>query len=328
MLGAPMKAIRFEKTGGPEVLRLAEIELGLPGPGFIRVRHKAIGLNFIDTYHRSGLYAVQLPSGLGLEAAGIVEAVGEGVARFKPGERIAYCTGPLGAYAEANNVAASRAVSLPAEVDFETAAAGLLKGMTAQYLLKRTYPVKAGETILVHAAAGGVGLILCQWAKALGARVLGTAGSQEKAALARANGCDEVILYRTEDVAKRVRDLTNGAGVSVVYDGVGKSTFMASLDSLRPRGLLASFGNASGPVTGVDLGVLAAKGSLYVTRPTLFHYTGSTEELDETARDVFAILSSGRVKVEIGQHYPLSEAARAHRELEARATIGASILLP
>ncbi len=323
-----MKAIRFETTGGPEVLALAEIALAPPGPGFIRVRHKAVGLNFIDTYHRSGLYPVALPSGLGLEAAGLVEAVGEGVSRFKAGDRVAYCTGPIGAYAQANNVAASRVVALPAEVDFETAAAGLLKGMTAQYLLKRTYPLKAGEAVLVHAAAGGVGLILCQWAKALGGRVIGTVGSEEKAALARANGCDDVILYRTQDVAKRVRELTNGAGVSVVYDGVGQSTFMASLDSLRPRGLLASFGNASGPVTGVDLGVLAAKGSLYVTRPTLFHYTATMEELDQTAEDLFAAIAKGFVRIGIGQRYPLAEAARAHRELESRATFGASILMP
>lgn len=323
-----MKAVRFEKTGGPEVLRLADIQLPPPAPGFIRVRHKAIGLNFIDTYHRSGLYPVALPSGLGLEAAGSVEAVGEGVSRFKTGDRVAYCTGPIGAYAEENNVAAGRAVLLPARVDFEMAAAGLLKGMTAQYLLKRTYPLKAGEAVLVHAAAGGVGLILCQWAKALGARVIGTAGSEEKATLARANGCEDVILYRTEDVAGRVRELTNEAGVSVVYDGVGKSTFMASLDSLRPRGLLASFGNASGPVTGVDLGTLAAKGSLYVTRPTLFHYTATTEELDQTAEDLFAAIAKGFVRIEIGRRYPLAEATRAHRELESRETTGANILRP
>lgn len=323
-----MKAIRFEKTGGPEVLRLADIDLPQPGPGFIRVRHKAIGVNFIDIYHRSGLYPVALPSGLGLEAAGTVEAIGEGVTRFKAGDRVAYCTGPIGAYAEANNVAAGRAVALPAGIDFAAAAAGLLKGMTAQYLLKRTYSLKAGETILVHAAAGGVGLILCQWAKALGAHVLGTAGSQEKAAIARRHGCDEVILYRTEDVAKRVKELTGGIGVPVVYDGVGKSTFIASLDSLRPRGLLASFGNASGPVTGIDLGTLAAKGSLYVTRPTLFHYTATTEELDETAGDFFAALSGGMVRIEIGRQYGLAQAAQAHKDLEGRETVGASILLP
>lgn len=323
-----MKAIRFEKTGGPEVLRLADIDLPQPGPGFIRVRHKAIGVNFIDTYHRSGLYPVALPSGLGLEAAGTVEAIGEGVTRFKAGDRVAYCTGPVGAYAEANNVAAGRAVALPAGIDFAAAAAGLLKGMTAQYLLKRTYSLKAGETILVHAAAGGVGLILCQWAKALGAHVLGTAGSQEKAAIARKHGCDEVILYRTEDVAKRVKELTGGIGVPVVYDGVGKSTFIASLDSLRPRGLLVSFGNASGPVTGIDLGTLAAKGSLYVTRPTLFHYTATTEELDDTAGDFFAALSGGMVRIEIGRQYGLAQAAQAHKDLEGRETVGASILLP
>jgi NADPH2:quinone reductase len=323
-----MKAIRFEKTGGPEVLALTDIELPDPGPGFIRVRHKAIGVNYIDTYHRSGLYPVQLPSGLGLEAAGIVEAVGPGVLRFKTGDRVAYASGPLGAYAEGQNVPANRAVAIPQNLSEEVAAAALLKGMTAQYLLKRTYAIKAGETILFHAAAGGVGLIGCQWAKALGARVIGTAGSPEKAAIAKAHGCDEVILYRTEDVAKRVRDLTGGEGVPVVYDGVGKSTFMASLDSLRPRGLLASFGNASGAVTGVDLGLLAAKGSLYVTRPILFHYTASTEDLDATAADFFAVVLSGAVKIEIGRRYQLADAAKAHRDLEARETIGASILVP
>jgi NADPH2:quinone reductase len=323
-----VKAIRIAKTGGPEVLSLAEIELPAPGPGFVRVRHKAIGVNFIDTYHRSGLYPVQLPSGLGLEAAGSIEAVGEGVTRFRAGDRVAYCTGPIGAYGEVNNVAAGRAVLLPRGISFEDGAAALLKGMTAQYLLKRTYAVKPGDTILWHAAAGGVGLIACQWAKALGARVIGTVGSQEKAALAKANGCDEGILYRTEDVASRVKELTAGVGVPVVYDGVGKSTFMASLDSLRPRGLLASFGNASGAVTGVDLGILAAKGSLYVTRPTLFHYTATTEELDETAADLFEAITRGFIKIEVGKRYPLAEAAQAHRDLEARATMGASILLP
>jgi NADPH2:quinone reductase len=323
-----LKAIRIAKTGGPEVLRLAEIDLPAPSPGFVRVRHEAIGINFIDTYHRSGLYPVQLPSGLGLEAAGSVEALGESVTRFSVGDRVAYCTGPIGAYAQANNVAAGRAVHLPKAISFEDGAACLLKGMTAQYLLKRTYAVKPGDTILWHAAAGGVGLIACQWAKALGARVIGTAGSPEKAALARAHGCDEVILYRTEDVASRVKELTGGVGVPVVYDGVGKSTFTASLDSLRPRGLLASFGNASGAVTGVDLGILAAKGSLYVTRPTLFHYTASTEQLDETAADLFAAITRGLVKIEVGRRYSLAEAAQAHRDLEARATVGSSILMP
>jgi NADPH2:quinone reductase len=323
-----MKAIRFETIGGPDVLRLAEIDLAAPGPGFVRVRHKAIGLNYIDTYHRSGLYPVPLPSGLGLEAAGIVEAVGPDVSRFKAGNRVVYCTGPIGAYAQANNVPAGRAVHLPEALDFEAGAALLLKGMTAQYLLKRTYAVKPGDTILWHAAAGGVGLIACAWAKALGARVIGTVGSPEKAAVARAHGCDDVILYRTEDVAKRVKELTGGAGVPVVYDGVGKATFMASLDSLKARGLLASFGNASGPVTGFDLGILAAKGSLFVTRPTLFHYTATTEELDATAADLFDAVAKGFVRAQINQRYPLAEAGQAHRDLEARETTGTSILQP
>lgn len=322
-----MKAIRFEKTGGPEVLKLENIELPPPPPGFVRVRHSAIGVNFIDTYHRNGLYPVQLPSGLGLEAAGVVEAAGEG-ARFGPGERVAYASGPIGAYAEANNVPATRVVKIPAGVSDEVAAASLLKGMTAQYLLKQTYRVTAGETILVHAAAGGVGLILCQWAKALGARVIGTAGSPEKADLAKSRGCDEVILYRTEDVARRVKELTGGMGVPVVYDGVGKMTFVASLDSLRMRGLLVSFGNASGPVEPFSPLLLQQKGSLYLTRPTLFHYTASTEELDACAADFFEAVLSGKVRIEIGQRYALAEAARAHGELEARETVGAGILLP
>ncbi len=323
-----MKAIRFETTGGPEVLSLTDVELPPPGPGFVRVRHKAVGLNYIDTYHRNGLYPVHLPSGLGLEAAGTVEAVGEGVKRFKIGDRVAYASGPLGAYAEANNVPEARAVAVPANISDEIAAGALLKGMTAQYLLKRTYAVKACDTILFHAAAGGVGLIACQWAKALGARVIGTVGSQEKAEIARAHGCDEIILYRTEDVPKRVKELNGGVGVPVVYDGVGRATFMGSLDSLRPRGLLVSFGNASGPVTGVELGILATKGSLYVTRPTLVHYTATTAELDETAADFFAAVATGAVKVEMAQRYPLADAAKAHRDLEARETIGASLLIP
>jgi NADPH2:quinone reductase len=327
---APMtaiKAIRIQETGGPEVMRLEEIDLPDPAPHEVRVRHTAIGVNFIDTYHRSGLYPVKLPSGIGLEAAGVVEAVGGNVSTLKKGDRVAYGTGPLGAYAGAANVAAGRVAKVPDGVPDEIAASAMLKGMTAQYLLRRTYVVQPGDTILWHAAAGGVGLIACQWAKHLGATVIGTAGSAEKAELARAHGCDHVILYREEDVAKRVREITDGQGVPVVYDGVGRDTFEASLDCLRPRGLLASFGNASGPVTGVDLGVLAAKGSLYVTRPTLFHYTMTDEELAQTAADVFGVLEKGAVKIEVHQRYPLAEAVKAHQDLEARRTVGASVLV-
>lgn len=323
-----MRGIRITETGGPEAMALVEGPAPTPGPGQILIRHTAIGVNFIDTYHRSGLYPVPLPSGIGLEAAGTVEAVGEGVTTLKIGDRIGYCTGPIGAYAEANNVPADRVVKLPAGVSDEVAAAMLLKGMTAQYLLRRTYPVKAGETILFHAAAGGVGLIACQWAKHLGATVIGTAGSPAKAELARAHGCDHVILYRTEDVARKVRALTDGAGVPVAYDSVGKDTLMSSLDSLAVRGLLVSFGNASGPVSALDLGLLSAKGSLYVTRPSLFHYTRTREELQATADDLFEVVVSGAVRIEVHQRYPFAEAVRMHKEMEGRATTGASLLLP
>ena len=323
-----MRAVRIQSTGGPEVMTLETVELAPPPSGHIRIRHTAIGVNYIDTYHRSGLYPVTLPSGLGLEAAGEVEAIGEGVTGWQIGDRAVYATGPIGAYAEANTVPASRAVKIPQGISDEFAAALLLKGMTAQYLLRQTYVVKAGDTILFHAAAGGVGLIACQWAKHLGATVIGTAGSEDKAALARARGCDHVILYRQEDVAARVREITGGAGVPVVYDGVGKDTFMASLDSLRPLGLLASFGNASGPVTGVDLGILSAKGSLFVTRPTLFHYTPTPEALQACADDVFEVVQSGAVKIEINQTYPLDEVVQVHQDLEARKTTGATVMTP
>jgi NADPH2:quinone reductase len=271
-----IKAIRIEKTGGPEAMALQEVELGAPKPGEITVRARAIGVNFIDTYHRSGLYPVPLPSGIGMEAAGIVEAVGEGVTQFKVGDRAAYGSGPIGAYAQANNVAAAGAVKVPDGVSDEQAAAMMLKGLTAQFLLRQTFKVEKGQTILWHAAAGGVGLIACQWAKHLGATVIGTVGSEEKAQLAREHGCDHVIDYSKEDVAARVKEITGGKKLPVVYDGVGKSTFIASLDSLAPLGLLVSFGNASGPVTDVNLGILAQKGSLYVTRPTMFHYAAKT----------------------------------------------------
>jgi NADPH2:quinone reductase len=323
-----MKAIRFAKAGGPEVLQLQDIELAPPRAGEVRVRHAAIGLNFIDTYQRSGLYPVPLPSGLGLEAAGVVEAVGENVTALAKGDRVAYCTGPIGSYAEANNVPADRVVKLPAGISEETAAAALLKGMTAQYLLKRTYAVSPHETIVFHAAAGGVGLIACQWAKHLGAIVIGTVGSEEKAALARENGCAHVLNTRSGNWSARVREITGGNGVPAVYDGIGKDTFMASLDCLAVRGMLVSFGNASGAVPPFEPGILSAKGSLYLTRPTLFHYTRTARELQETADDLFSVIQSGAVKIAIHQRFPLAQAREAHEALHSRTTTGATLLIP
>ena len=323
-----MKAIRFEQTGGPEVLRFVDVTLAPPAAGEVRLRHTAIGLNYIDTYHRSGLYSVPLPSGIGLEAAGVVEALGPGVKGLKVGDRVAYGTGALGAYAQARNYPANRLVKLPKAISDETAAAMMLKGMTVRYLLRATYKVKRGETILLHAAAGGVGLILSQWAHALGVKVIGTVGSDAKAEIAKAHGCTYVINSTTEDVAKRVREITGGAGVPVVYDGVGQATLMSSLDSLRPRGLLVSFGNASGPVKAFDLGLLAARGSLYVTRPTLVSYTATDEDFRETADDLVDIVKSGKVKIPVNQRYALADAAQAHRDLESRKTTGSTVLLP
>ena len=323
-----MKAIRIAETGGPEVMKLVDVEVGPPGPGQVRVRQTAIGLNYIDTYHRSGLYPLQFPSGLGLEAAGVVEEVGEGVTSLKPGDRIAYGTGPIGAYADIRNLPANRLVKLPAAISDETAAGMMLKGMTARYLLRATYVVKPGDTILLHAAAGGVGLIMSQWAKALGATVIGTVGSDAKAAIARAHGCDHVINYSTEDTVKRVRELTGGKGVPVVYDGVGKDTLMISLDCLSPRGLLVSFGNASGAVPPLDLLLLSAKGSLYVTRPTLNTYTASDADLQETAQDLVDVVASGKVKIPVNQRYALADVVQAHRDLESRKTTGTTVLLP
>lgn len=323
-----MRAVRITRTGGPEVLDLVENEAPRPGPGEILVRNSAIGVNFIDTYHRTGLYPVKLPSGLGMEGAGVVEAVGEGVTRFSVGDLAAYASGPIGAYADQHVVKADRAVKPPAGVSAEVAAAALLKGMTAEFLLRRCYPVRAGETILVHAAAGGVGSILVQWAKAIGAVVIGTVGSAAKAELARRHGCDHVILYREEDVAARVREITGGAGVPVAYDSVGAATFEGTLASLARRGLFVSFGNASGPVPPFAPARLSQMGSLFLTRPTLFDYVATTPELDVSAQALFDVIASGAVEIEIGQTFPLAEVRRAHEALEARETIGASLLIP
>ena len=323
-----MKVVRFEEIGGPEVLQYTDGYLAAPGEGEVQVRHRAIGLNYIDTYHRSGLYAVPLPSGIGLEASGVIEELGAGVKGFKVGDRVAYGTGPLGAYSEVRNFPANRLVKLPREISDETAAGMMLKGMTARYLLRATYKVKRGDTILLHAAAGGVGQILSQWAKSLGARVIGTVGSDEKMAIARAQGCAEVINYSTENVVTRVRELTQGKGVPVVYDGVGQATFATSLDCLAPRGLLVSFGNASGPVKSFNLGDLASRGSLYVTRPTLFNYTATDADFQETAADLLDVVKAGKVIIPVNQRYALKDAGLAHRDIEARKTTGTTVLLP
>lgn len=322
------KAIRFHQTGGPDVLRLENIDVPDPAPGEVRLRHTAIGLNFIDTYQRSGLYPVPLPSGLGSEAAGVVEAVGAGVRHFKVGDRVAYGTGALGAYAEARTFPANRLVHLPDTISDEAAAGMMLKGMTARYLLRCCHVVKPGDTILMHAAAGGVGLILTQWAKALGATVIGTVGSAAKVDIARAHGCDIVINSGHEDVVKRVRDATGGKGVPVVYDGVGQAMLATSLDCLQPRGLLVSFGNASGPVRNFDFGTLAAKGSLYVTRPTLATFVSTDADFQETANDLVNAVATGQVKIAVNQRYALADVANAHRDLEGRKTTGTTILMP
>lgn len=323
-----VQAIRFHTTGGPEVLCWENVDLGEPGPGQVRVRHAAVGLNFIDTYHRTGLYPLPLPSGIGLEGAGVVEAVGEGVTQFRAGDRVAYAGGPVGAYSEARCMPVAPLLKLPENIDFRTGAAMMLQGLTAAYLLRKTYRVPAGDAVLIHAVAGGVGLIACQWAKALGATVIGTTSTEAKAELARAHGADHVIFYNREDVAQRVREITGGEGVAVVYDGVGKDTFMGSLDSLRVRGTMVSFGNASGPVAPFDPLLLSQKGSLFITRPTLAHHTAKREELEELGGELFAMVGGGKVKIEINQTYALRDAAQAHRDLEARRTTGSTILLP
>lgn len=309
-------------------MKLVDVEVPKPGPGEIRVRHTAIGLNYIDTYHRSGLYPLAMPSGLGLEAAGVVEDLGPGVKGLKPGDRIAYGTGPIGAYAEVRNMPANRVSKIPKAISDEMAAGMMLKGMTVRYLLRATYRVKRGETILLHAAAGGVGLILSQWAKALGVKVIGTVGSDGKVAVAKAHGCAHVINYSNENVVARVKEITGGKGVPVVYDGVGQATLMTSLDCLRPRGLLVSFGNASGPVKALDLGWLSARGSLYVTRPTLMSYTATDAELKETAGDVIEMVKSGKVTIPVNQRYALADVVKAHEDIESRRTTGTTVLLP
>ncbi|NEX93970.1 quinone oxidoreductase [Caulobacter sp. 17J65-9] len=322
-----MKAVQIQRTGGPEVLQVVDLPVPTPGPGEILVRQEAVGLNYIDTYHRSGLYPVQLPLVLGGEGAGVVEAVGPGVTRFRPGERVGYAGG-FGSYAEYRVVAEGRAVRLPDDVSAKTAAAVLLKGMTAEFLLRRCAPVAAGEAVLVHAAAGGVGSILVQWAHALGATVIGSVGSSAKAAQAQADGCAHVILHKVQDVAARVREITGGEGVRVVFDGVGKATFETSLASLGRRGVLVTYGNASGPVPPVDALALMRAGSVYFTRPTLFDYIATTEELDASAAAVFEAVRSGAVKVRVGAERPLVEAEAAHRALEASETSGSTLLIP
>jgi len=322
-----IRRVHITETGGPEVLKIERADLPDPGPGEARVRHTAIGLNYIDTYHRTGLYPLPLPTGLGVEAAGEVVAIGEGVNQIKPGDRVVYFFVP-GAYADEVNIPAERLVILPDTIEEDEAAAGFLKGMTAEYLLRRTYPVKSGETILVHAAAGGVGLILCQWAKRLGCTVIGTAGSEEKAELAKAHGADHVILYRSEDFVARTRELTGGEGVPVVYDSVGKDTVPGSAQCLQPRGMLVSYGNASGMPAPIGFEELGARGSLFVTRPSLFNYVATRSELDMASEALFEQWGAGHIKVEVRQTYPLDEVRRAHEEMEARSTLGSSVLVP
>jgi NADPH2:quinone reductase len=323
------KAIRIHETGGPEVLRWEDDDPGRPEPGEVLLRHEAVGLNFIDVYHRTGLYPLpSLPAIPGMEGAGVVEAVGDGVDEFAAGDRVAYAAVPPGAYAELRRIPAHRLVKLPEGISTRQAASMMLQGMTARYLLHGCYPVSAGGTILIHAAAGGVGSIVCQWAKHKGATVIGTAGTPEKAAVAREKGCDHPILYTEEDFSARVRDITDGRGVDVVYDSVGQATFMQSLDCLRPMGMMVTFGQSSGPVEPLNLGLLAQKGSLFVTRPTLMVYTAAREDLLAHAQDLFDVVEKGVVRVDVNQTYPLAEAARAHGDLEARKTVGSTLLLP
>lgn len=320
-------AIRFHQTGDPDVLRYEEVKVGEPGPGEVRVRHVAVGLNFADTYFRAGYYPASLPAGLGVEASGVVESVGSGVVNVAPGDRVAYTGSPLGAYSSARVMPSAALVKLPEAIGFETAAAMMMRGFTAAYLLRRIYPLKAGDTILLHAAAGGVGLIFCQWAKLLGLTVIGTVSTPAKAAIAREHGCDHIVYYTREDVAKRVRELTNGAGVPVVYDSVGKDTFAGSLDCLKRRGLLVCFGTSSGPVPPIDAMQLVTKGSLFVTRPALADYLAEPGDRVELAGELFGHVGSGRIRIEINQTYGLRDAAQAHRDLESRKTTGSSVFV-
>jgi NADPH2:quinone reductase len=322
------KAISFSKTGAADVMEYVDVTVAAPGPGEAQVRHHAVGLNFIDVYFRTGLYPQPLPGGLGLEGAGVVEAIGAGVTLVKVGDRVAYAGGPNGAYAELRNMAAAKLMVLPDEIGFDTASAMMLQGLTVHYLMHRTVALKAGDTVLFHAAAGGVGLIACQWAKLLGVNLIGTVGSEEKAALARAHGCTQVINYNKENFTERVREMTNGKGVSVVYDSIGKDTFIGSLDCLAPLGMMVSFGSASGPVPPFSLGELASRGSLLITRPSLGHYMATREDLETSANALFDVVKSGEVKIEINQRYNLADVVQAHVDLESRKTTGSSVLLP
>ncbi len=321
------KAIRIQETGGPEVLRLEDVAVGEPGAGEARVRQTAVGVNYVDVYHRSGVYPLPLPTGIGVDAAGVVEATGDGVTHVRAGDRVAYVSGP-GSYAEARVLAADRLVKLPHDVPDRIAAGGMLKGLTVHALVRRAYAVQRGDVVLVHAAAGGVGTIMVQWLKALGATVIATVGSDEKAKAARANGADHVIVYTREKFPERVREITGGAGVAVVYDSVGKATFEGSLDCVRPMGLMVTFGNASGLVPPFDVAVLGKKGSLFLTRPTVFNYIAKREDLERGAAELFEAIGTGRIRVDVTRTFPLAEAAEAHRALEARATTGSLVLLP
>jgi NADPH2:quinone reductase len=316
------------RNGGPEVMEFVDVEVGEPGPGEAQVRHAAIGLNYIDVYFRTGLYPQPLPAGLGMEGAGVVEAVGEGVTHVKVGDRVAYAARPPGAYAEVRNMPASVLLTLPDAIDFDTAAGMMLQGLTVQYLFRRTFALRGGETILFHAAAGGVGLIACQWAKALGVTMIGTVGSDEKAELARAHGCTHTINYNKENFVERVKEITGGKGVPVVYDSIGKDTFTGSLDCLSPLGMMVSFGSASGPVPPFSLGELASRGSLFITRPTLFAYAAKREDLEAMAADLFNMVQSKKIKIDINQRYALKDVEQAHRDLESRKTTGSTILIP
>ncbi|WP_261529028.1 quinone oxidoreductase family protein [Burkholderia multivorans] len=322
------KAIRYDQPGGPDVMKWVDVEVGAPQAGEVRIKQHAVGLNYIDVYFRTGLYPQPLPGGLGMEAAGEVTAVGEGVSALKVGDRVAYVAQPPGAYAQERVLSAERVVKLPDGIGYDDAASVMLQGLTAHYLLRRTYPVKAGDTILIHAAAGGVGLLVCQWAKALGATVIGTVGSDEKAELAKAHGCDHPIVYARENFTQRVKEITNGAGVPVVYDSIGKDTYIGSLDCLAPLGYFVSFGNASGPLPPIDSKEFSSRGSLFFTRPTLFSYIAKRADLESAAAELFDVILSGKVKTSINQRYPLAEVGRAHADLEARKTTGSTVLVP